>query len=325
MKTFFKIFSTVLFFCLPFLASAHEVYVLGDEAIAHDSVNSSTNPFMAIASSESQFAFWAFLGIVLVLLVLIISLSRWAERLLDPLLFKLKPYAPAIERVTIGASFLASAYYGALFGPELPLSSIVGGVLVLRIVLVVIGVLFIFGIGKRVAAVVALIIFADATLQYGFYMLTYLGYLGAALMPLILGRAALVKKEQALASFVLRVLFGFSLLYASFYAKFLHSSLALATVTRYHLTNYFHFEPLFLVLGAMIVEMLLGFFYIMGFEIRFTSILFIGFIGVSIAFFGEAVWPHIILFGTALALFVHGYDHFSIEGRFLKKGIEPVL
>jgi hypothetical protein len=121
-------------------------------------------------------------------------------------------------------------------------------------------------------------------------------------------------------------LFGISALYASWYAKLFHSNLALNTVTDYHLTKYFHFSALFIVLGALIVESLIGFFFILGIEIRFTALFFLVFLTLSLFFFGEVVWPHLILIGVNIAFILHGYDKYSIEGRFFEKdNREPVL
>jgi uncharacterized membrane protein YphA (DoxX/SURF4 family) len=126
---------------------------------------------------------------------------------------------------------------------------------------------------------------------------------------------------------ILRVLFGSAVFFASFYAKYFHSNLALATVTEYHLTNYFPFTPLFLVLGAFIIEALLGLCFALGFEIRFAALVFTCFLVSSIMFFGEAVWPHIILFGVNLTLFAHGYDKYTLEMAVFerKRKGEPVL
>lgn len=42
-------------------------------------------------------------------------------------------------------------------------------------------------------------------------------------------------------------------------------------------------------------------------------------------FFGESVWPHIVLFGTAFGMFVHGYDKYTLERVLYKKDHEPIL
>jgi hypothetical protein len=47
---------------------------------------------------------------------------------------------------------------------------------------------------------------------------------------------------------------------------------------------------------------------------------------LSLWYFQESVWPHIVLIGLPIAFFMHGYDKYSLEGYFLKKGRrEPVL
>jgi uncharacterized membrane protein YphA (DoxX/SURF4 family) len=125
---------------------------------------------------------------------------------------------------------------------------------------------------------------------------------------------------------ILRVCFGISLIYASAYAKVIHNNLGLFTVMKYHLDVLLGFEPHFLVLGAAIVEILIGTFIILGIEIRFTSLFFEFWLMLSLWFFGEVVWPHIILIGIPIALIMYGYDDNSVEGFFFrKKKFEPVL
>ena len=126
--------------------------------------------------------------------------------------------------------------------------------------------------------------------------------------------------------FIMRAAFATSLLYAALYAKLIHGALALNTVNDYHLTNYFHFAPLFIVLGAFLIEMSIGLFYLLGFELRFTSLFFLTFLTMSLVFFGETVWPHYVLIGTGISMFVHGYDEYTVERAWYRKGKrEPVF
>jgi uncharacterized membrane protein YphA (DoxX/SURF4 family) len=70
----------------------------------------------------------------------------------------------------------------------------------------------------------------------------------------------------------------------------------------------------------------LGIFFIIGFEIRFTAIIYIIFLIGSIIFFQEAIWSHVILIGTCIAMFTHGYDRFTIGGKIFSRGnLEPIL
>ncbi len=131
---------------------------------------------------------------------------------------------------------------------------------------------------------------------------------------------------QPYAFLIARIGFGISIVFAAFYAKFLHSDLALDTIAQYHLTNYFHFDPLFIVLGALIIESLIGLFFILGVEVRWTAIFFLFWLALSLWYFGEAVWPHLILLGLNLAFIFQGYDRYSLEGHFFARTRrEPVL
>jgi uncharacterized membrane protein YphA (DoxX/SURF4 family) len=326
-------------------ATAHEVYVLNTPTVQYDVSHTSPNPFSLISTNREQFALATLIGVILVLGVFFISISRRLEDALDPILMKAKRYAPLVARLTLGFSLIAAAYYKALFGPELPLAGLVGHyAAALQVILYLLGILIVLGLFVRQSALATLAIFVIAVIVYKSYLLTYVNYLGEIVANLILGggmwsldrymkKATIAttvsswkQKIEPYAMPALRILFGISAVYASWYAKLFHSQLALDTVTEYHLTNYFHFPALFVVLGALIVETLIGLFFILGIEIRFTALFFLVFLTISLFFFGEVVWPHLILLGVNIAFILHGYDRYSIEGRFFKKGTrEPVL
>jgi uncharacterized membrane protein YphA (DoxX/SURF4 family) len=325
-------------------AQAHEVYVL-DSQVAHNLItDASPNPFDAIKTSGSQFLLWTFIAIITVSTVFLVSISRTVENIFDPILFTIKrKFGFIVIRITIGLALFASGYYHSLFGPELPLEKIYGSYAeLLSIVLMVAGACILFGFLTRVMGTIALLIAFGGFFKYGWYIFTYSNYLGDIIFVAFLGAHVLSLDKHVLkwhgimgaierfvekyAFLILRVTFGTSLIYASVYAKFLHSNLALQTIADYHLTNYFHVEPLFIVLGASIIEVLIGIFIIIGFEMRFTALFLMVFLSLSLWYFGESVWPHIVLFGGALALFVHGYDKYTIEGFFFKNAKhEPVL
>src|SRR3989338_2370258 len=105
---------------------------------------------------------------------------------------------------------------------------------------------------------------------------------------------------------ILRICFGVSLIYASLYAKVLHNNLALQVASlplaghEYSLAQYLGFEPQFLVLGAAIVEILIGLFFVLGIEIRFTSLFLLFWLSLSLLYFSDTVSPHIILIGIPI-------------------------
>lgn len=333
------------FFTIPH-ALAHEVYVLTPDAVKDAVTLASPNPFNAVPGHAALFIVWGLLCAILFIGILSLSVNRACERVFDPHLYKLKKFAPLLSRLTLGASLFASGYYQAIFGPELPLSNLFGNVHVASLVLMIAGLFIVFGLFTRLVAGLGIMFFASLIFAYHSYMLTYLNYLGELFIVFIIGggrwsidRAVpfLSKIENTIRTWtiilepytflILRVFFGFAVFYASFYAKFIHSNLALETVNQYHLTNYFHFTPLFLVLGAFLVEAVIGACFMLGIEVRFIALLFTGFLTLSILFFGEAVWPHIVLFGVTAALFCHGYDKYTVEVALFqrKRPGEPVL
>lgn len=331
-------FFLAVFAMAPHVASAHEVYVLSPAEI-QAAISTPSVPFMTVLDENIHlFSFWALIGIIAVVSVLLLSINRRVEKAIDPTLMKMKKWAPAISRVTVGLSFLAAAYYQASYGPELPLAATWGThTPLVTVILIAIGLLVIFNVWVRAAALVALGFYAIAVYHHGWYMLTYTNYLGEIIVLLVLGSAhaaskgtdffaRLSRKVAPYAFTILRVLFGLALIYTSFYAKILYSNLALYTVTKYHLTNYLHFEPHFLVLGAACVEITIGLFFILGVEIRAVAAFLLFWLTLSLCFFGEVVWPHIILIGIPIAFIFYGYDRHSLEGYFFKKGsAEPVL
>ncbi len=327
------------------IAQAHEVYVLDQQEINFALAAPAPDFVGTIQAHLGQFLSWGLLTLLIIIGVFFISIARPVERAIDPYLAHLKTLAPRIAQATLGVSLLASGWYRAIFGIELPMRAVFGTATPLVSgLLIALGGLLVLGILPRIAAFATTVLFGVLVGHYGIYMTNYATYLGEALTVLLFGGAYHLVESHQIAKWlgrveakiaphlhaykflIMRVLFGISLIYASLYAKLIHGNLALETVTKYHLTQYFHFDPIFLVLGAMTIEVMLGLFFILGFEIRFASLFFLVFLTMSLLFFGEVVWPHLILIGTSLAMFAHGYDRYCLSERLSKKRrLEPVL
>ncbi len=313
----------------PALASAHEVYVLSPEQIQTGLTAAPFSELQVATSNMHQFMFWALVVVIVVTTIFFTSFWHIVEENLGGLFKKLPPYAPTISRITVGVSLLGASYFGSLFGPELPIEGTFGLLTnAVRVLLVIIGVCFIFNFYAELAALALLVLFFTEVLKHGAYMLTYTNYLGEALALAFLFR----KKWAPYGFLVARVCFGTALIYASYYAKILHNDLALQVASLplaghpYPIAHYLGFEPHFLVLGAALIEILIGLFFIFGIEIRWTSIFLLFWLSLSLVYFGEVVWPHLILIGIPLSFICYGYDRFSLEGYFLKKhGHEPIL
>ncbi len=318
--------------CTPAIAYAHEVYVLTPEKVESAISTPSFSGLEVAFSNADQFMFWAFIGLFVVLTVFFVSLWHWFEDHTAPLFAKIRPYAPAVARITLGISLLSAAYYNALFGPELSLPEVFGTwTLFIRITLAVMGLMLLLNFYTWVAAAGMLVLFGIEVLTHQWYMLTYVNYFGLAIALILFSGVALSNYFKQYSMLILRVCFGVGLIYSSFYAKILHNNLALQIAElplaghSYGVAHYLGFEPHFLVLGAAIIELIIGIFFIIGMEIRWTALFMLFWLTLSFLYFGETVWPHFVLIGIGITLFCHGYDRYSVEWSLLKRfGRKPV-
>jgi hypothetical protein len=249
------------FLLLPNLSFAHEVYVLDPSTIASDIASYSPNPFGAFWNNEFRFFFWGFISFIVFSTILCASIFHVFEHRLVPLFFYLKRFAHPVVRLTCGVCLIACGLYSALFGPELPFSHIFRtGAEFMHYIFIGAGVLTILGIYTRAVAALMLGISLYAVLAIGPYILTYANYLGEFVLLFLLGSGAWsldtlfstgklpkririhAHRFEPLAFPLLRILFGFAIMYASIYAKFIHSNLALDVVNQYHLTTFFPFR-----------------------------------------------------------------------------------
>ena len=330
----------------PIFTFAHEVYVLEPDRVMTLEQLPPVSFIDVIRANLSDTIIWTALIMILAATVFSVSIFAPLEKKFDGYLIKLKHYAPFIARVTAGLAFLMCAYNQALFGPELPLNLMYGQfTTVVVAVMYVVGICMILGLYTRLSGTIGLLLFAVGLFYHGVYMATYLNYFAEMLVLIFIGGHRLSLKDKhitiqtarnlfdglaskhgELAFLILRVGFGASLIYASVYAKILHNQLAITVVNEYNLVSVFGFNPEFIVLGAALIEIALGIFFILGLEIRFTALVLNIFLTLSLLYFGEAVWPHVILIGIPIAFFCYGYDKYSLEGYFFKKGNrEPIF
>jgi len=325
------------------LASAHEVYVLDEQTIAQALAAESENPFNAYTGNKSQFYFWALVSIIMLSTIFFVSGFHLFEQRSHRILSLLKRLAHPLVRLTVGTTLVVFGWYGVLYGPELPLQDIFGAASgIIQVLLIALGVAVLAGIYVRAAALAAVALYAYAASTEGWHVLNYTTHLGAYFLLFILGSGewSLVRVRERLPilvrSFIatlhslafpfLRLGFGFGVIFAAVYAKFLHSELALQVVYQYELTLYLPFEPLFIVLGALIIEFLAGLMMLLGVAVRWTALFLAFWLTMGHIFTVEMWWVHLVLYGLAVAIFCHGYDRWSLEGRFLRKnGQEPVL
>lgn len=306
---------------------AHEVYVLNQKSIHADEHNHAVNIFHAIHNVRS---FALFVVCALVILS-IFGLALWQKsrpywKKVGSQIDKATIIAPDIIRIAFGASLLFSASHGALYGPELPLHSIIAGKVIVAL-LWISGTALVLGLWSRIWAWTMVAVWLWALTTKGVYLLTYSNYLGEALAIILLPyqrmsidtfitkKSTITKRMQnARYSMPLaRLLFGFSLLYTAVSVKFMDTALSLDVVNQYHLTRFFPFPPLFVVLGAGLIELTVALLYMAGLLQRFTTVIFLGFMAASLLFFKESVWPHYLLIALAIGIFLHEPDMWAAD------------
>lgn len=307
---------------------AHEVYVLTPQDILTDMQQFSPNPFMALVDSGNIKLFILFsLATLLILgLALYLKSTKFMQKV-GKIIDKASVFAPDIIRIAFGASLILSATHNSIFGPELPINSFPLPELI-KIVLLVVGAGLIVGLFSKLLASMVIVLFGFTILFEGIYMLTYINYFGEALAVLLFPmqnfsidklikklRNTTIKlsKYQKYSMPVARLFFGFSLIWTAVSIKLADSSLSLDVIEQYKLTDYFQFDPLFIVLGTAFIECLIAILYMLGLLQRFNTIFFLIFLILSINFFKEDVWPHYLLIALGIGIFLHKPDNWALD------------
>lgn len=312
-----------------FLWFAHEVYVLSPQDILKGEHDHSVNPWSALLEGHNFLLALAFaIGILGSLLFALYLKRKPIFQKLGAFLDKATIVAPDIIRIAFGLSLVMSAYHNALFGPEQPLSGFVGSD-ILRLVLVVTGICVTLGFRVRFFGLVSILIWQYGLITEGMHMFTYINYLAEAIAIILLPVQYLTLdkliyklrcKKPPVESFgkysltITRFGFALALLYTAIDVKFLNAALPLEVVNQYELTRFFPFTPLFIVLGAGLVEILIAVLYGAGLLRRVTTLIFLVFVTLSIIFFKESVWPHYLLLALGVGIFLHEPDPLAMDG-----------
>ena len=306
---------------LPSLASAHEAYVLPQDFF-WKGIHAPIDPkaLAALHNPEDVVLMFEITAAVLLLIFLnfLFRRSRLGARV-NHALERLAPVGPFVIRVAVAAAFVLGAKQWEFLGPELSLYKMPFPAL-LHVGLYAAAGLILLGLFTEVAAAIGFAILALAFATFGAYIGTYLNYVGelVALMlfgmrhhsfdRLILGplkgwRAKYEKYGHA----IVRICYGLALIYAGVTVKFLHPDLTLRVIQDWHLAQFhwlFPSDPLLIVLGGGLAEAAIGFFILIGFEVRMTVLISLFYITLSLLYFRELVWPHILLYGISINLLV---------------------
>jgi uncharacterized membrane protein YphA (DoxX/SURF4 family) len=292
--------------------------------------------------SVGELLFWGTVTLTVIVIVLLVSITRKVEAVFDPILFKIKRFAPYIMQVTLAVALIASAHFGALFGPDLLLTDVFGSYgEIIQVMMYVAGLMLLLGIYPRMISFAIVLFALPLVIEHTSHMLTHATYIGEAFTIFAFGGAyhSLQNARTTVTSVteeirlhlhkykfaILRIFLGLSLVASAISSRLFVAAELEVVIANTQIASLFP-NPSFFLFGVIILEILFGLFFIIGFEIRFASIAYLAFLLVSISIFQEAIWQYIILIGTPLAMFTHGYDTYTVGGRYFSQGnLEPIL
>lgn len=333
MKKFKFIIGAVFGGLLPVTVFAHEAYVMP----AQDFWQEMEKPFNphsieALQNVNNQHITLAVVTGVLILLLLNFLFRRlkWGQVLTEKL-ESFSAYGPVFVRLAIAVSFFFSAKSFVFLGPELSLAQLPWST-ILQWGLYLCSFLILLGIFTELAAIVALAIFSIGLFNFGPYVFTYLNYLGEIIVLMLfgtrhwsvdewlLGPKKWFKKWKKYETTIIRICYGLALIYAGITVKFLHPDLTTQVATDWNLMQFnwlFPSDPLLITLGAGLAEIAVGLFILLGFELRLTVIISLFYMTLSLLFFRELVWPHLLLYGISLNLLVQP-ENFTLDHIFFR-------
>ncbi len=339
-KKIFSFFVSISFlFLFSSQAFAHEAYVLTHREFSKGLLVNSPNPLGPLfdPSYLKISAIITFLVMLSYFFAVLWATTPIAKKL-DGVVRKAKVFGPFIIRIAISSSFFFAAEINSMLGPELSLSAVPGGDII-RLLLFVIAFMVLLGVFVEVAAFIGILLFIYLSNIYGIYMLTYLNYFGELLVLLFFGSRLLsfdgyffgkklwfkkMEKFRELEIPIVRVLYGLALIYAGWSIKFQHQELSVMVYNQYHLKDFFHASAQFIAAGAGLSEILIGVFILIGFVMRFTILISLVFITLSLIYFHEMLWPHLMLYGISFSLIINSADKYTID-RYLIPRVGSVL
>ena len=331
-KFIFSIFSFLFLFLFQTNSFAHEAYVLTRDQFQAGLKINSQDPFAPLID-PSHWQLFLTISVIVALsyfFVVLWSTTKISQKL-DKLVRKLALFGPLTIRIAISASFFFSAMGNEILGPELSLKMVPGGEII-RILLFIISAMVLSGFLVELAALISFAIFIYITFTFGPYMATYLNYLGEIVVLLLFGSRILsldnlffgkklwikgVEKFKDLEIPIVRILYGLALIYAGYTIKFQHQILTVEVYNQYHLKQFFQETAQFIAAGAGLAEIMIGVFIVLGLVMRFTVIISLVFITLSLLYFRELVWPHLMLYGISLSLIANSADKFTIDRYFV--------
>lgn len=321
MKKIFGLSLGFLIGALPMLALAHVGYVEREV------------PLDFTANQDWHFIFAAFLDPSHLALMIIsactilaiwavleksVSFMNWAKHIESRASGYIE-YVPLILRIALGILLIGAGFEGKLLSPlvdSLPgLSTVeivsgfflIGGLFTLPISLMISG-LYIAAVSMNSY------MFGGSEILMIALSILIIGVTKPGLDDLLGIRWGFPKvKWEMWVPVLLRIGIGGSMAFLAIYEKFLNPSASLDVVMKYHMQGFIPVSGDMWVVGAGLVELIVGLAILFGFRVRAFCTITLCILSTSFFFFNEAIYPHVTLFGGTIVLFILGAGAWSIE------------
>ncbi len=311
---------TLVAVILPDTAYAHEAYVLEQEFFWDQIKGPVSMHALDALKNHHNLVISAYItaGIIGAMAANVLFHRSQLGRTFHHFFEKFVPLGWMLVRLALALSFFYAAASNNFLGPEIPLSVFADYALLVKWSMYAASLLILLGLLTEVAAVIGLVITFVGMLKIGPYALTYLHYLGALIVLLLFGTRSWSLDRVLFGQIkgwrerfipyqatILRVFYGLSVLYAAITVKLLHPEITYKVATDWNLMQFhwlFPSDPLLIVLGACLTEIVIGIFIILAFELRLVVVISLFYMTLSFLFFREMLWPHLLMYAIFLNL-----------------------
>lgn len=294
--------------------NAHVGYLVNDELKSNLNGSDFNYLLNSIRINWENFYVLLFLALVCTFGVFIYR-NKIVRNKVRGIILKLESYedlVPWMLRLSLGILLIGAGATKTLITPVMEANSLISNLEI------IVGFCILLGFLMPVTILFGLFLYFFA-LNGNIYYLGNLEILGALLGMLILANSRpgvddilgliklnLFSKYRKFVPIILRVSIGVAFIYLGLWEKILNPHMSEYIVNTYNLNYYIQVNSAIWVLGAGLIEILLGIFFLIGYKIRFTAVLSFLVLSLSFFFFAEEVYAHVTLFGVLSAILVYG-------------------
>lgn len=312
--------------------SAHVAYVVPEEKIP-SVLGADWGMLTSTLSYPAYSLLMVFSAVAILLLAGLLPRIPLFKTVTSHVVSRLKTYhefIPWIIRIALGIAFLGAGTTGVLISPSLP------DMWQFATLQITLGFLFLLGFLLVPVTFAAIILYLVA-LHTDIYLIGNIETLALLIGFLVFHsyRPGLddifgftlfkhIHFSRRLLAPILRLGIGVAMIFLALYEKILNPHMSVEVVSMYNLTSVVPVDASMWVLGAGIVEFMVGLFLLIGFYTRTTAFVAFLVLSTTFFFFKESVTAHITLFALLSILLIEGGGRWSIDSL-IRKAREVVF